>query len=464
MTYSLPCDNSSALARKQRLAARAALVSVALGSFMVALDVTALNVALPSIGRAFVVGLDRLQWIAGAYTLVFASLLLAAGSVSDRLGARGTFITGLIVFIAASIACGGAPGITSLIAARAAQGLGAAIMLPSSMALLTDAYPDPTARARAIALWGGLSAVGLVAGPVVGGILCQLAGWRAIFYLNAPFCLIAIAAAWFCCGRRAERSRAFDPYGLALSSLALASITFALIEAPALGWSAAPIVTALCTGAVSAFALAAVERRRAEPMLPPQLFASAAFTASVGVAFLQTFAYFGMLFILPIALQVHGGEPIAIGLRLAPMTITTGVVATFSGHLAEAFGARRVAALGLLAGTTGALMLYALGVERGPFTLATIALGIGGATLPLIVAASLAGVPSYRTGIASGIMNAARQSGGVLGIAVLGGLMNNGRLDARPALLVVAISFLAAAMLTFARLHRSGRFVAAVEA
>lgn len=450
--------------RNPKVEAGAALVTVALGSFMVALDVTALNVALPNIGRAFLVGIDRLQWVAGAYALVFASLLLAAGSVCDRFGARRTFVCGLVTFMVASMACGGAPGISALIAARAAQGLGAAIMLPSSMALLANAYPHPAMRARAIALWGGISAIGLVAGPVVGGLLCELAGWRAIFYLNAPFCLIAIVAALICRESRTGHPRAFDPFGAVLSGMALAFITFALIEAPVLGWSAPLILFALAAAAIAVLTLVAVERRMAEPMVPPQLFESAAFTASVAVAFLQTFAYFGTLFVLPVALQVRGGEPIATGMQLAPMTITTGVVATLSGRLAEAFGVRRVMTIGMLAGAAGALTLGVFGIERSPFMFGTVLLGMGGATLPLIVATSLAQVPAHRTGIASGVVNAARQSGGALGIAVLGALMNNARLDAHPALLVIAAAFLAAAVLTFARLHQQRRTASTVEA
>ncbi|SKD01846.1 drug resistance transporter, EmrB/QacA subfamily [Burkholderia sp. YR290] len=463
MTLGLSRDPSSVPASASPAVARAALVAVALGSLMTALDVTALNVALPGIGHAFAVGIDRLQWIAGAYTLMFASLLLATGSASDRLGARSTFVAGLVVFMGASIACGGAPRIGSLIAARAAQGLGAAIMLPSSMALLAAAYPDPARRARAIALWGGISAVGLVAGPVVGGLLCELTNWRAIFYLNAPFCLVAIGATLRCGERRAEHACAFDPCGVALSAAALAAITFALIEAPVLGWRAPAIVTTLAVGMAAACALVAVERRVAEPMLPPQLFASPAFAASVGVAFLQTFAYFGTLFVLPVALQVYGDEPLAVGLRLAPMTITTGVAATLSGRLAEAFGARRVMALGMLAGAVGALLSCLFGVAQGPFVLAALLLGTGGATLPLIVASALAEVPSQRAGIASGVVNAARQSGGVLGIACLGALMNNDHVDARLALLVIAAAFCSAAALSFARLYCPARAAASVE-
>jgi DHA2 family methylenomycin A resistance protein-like MFS transporter len=464
MTLGLSRDPSSAPASAAPAGAGAALVAVALGSLMTALDVTALNVALPGIGHSFAVGIDRLQWIAGAYPLVFASLLLATGSASDRLGARSTFVVGLVVFMGASMACGGAPGIGALIAARAAQGLGAAMMLPSSMALLAAAYPDPARRARAIALWGGISAVGLVAGPVVGGLLCELTNWRAIFYLNAPFSLVAIGAALRCGEQRAEHARAFDPCGVALSAVALAAITFALIEAPVLGWHAPAIVTALVMGMAAACALVAFERRVAEPMLPPQLFASRPFAATVGIAFLQTFAYFGTLFVLPVALQVHGSEPLAVGLRLAPMTITTGVAAALSGRLAEAFGAHRVMALGMLAGAVGALVSCLLGVVHGPFALTALLLGTGGATLPLIVASALAEVPPQRAGIASGVVNAARQSGGALGIACLGALMNNGRVDTRLALLAIAAAFCGAAALSFARLYRPARGTASVEA
>jgi MFS family permease len=287
------------------------LVSVALSSFMVALDVTALNVALPSIGRDLATGMDRLQWIAGAYTLVFASLLLSAGALSDRLGAKKVFLFALLVFTSSSLACGLAQGVVELIAARAIQGIGAALMLPSSMALLVEAYPDPKARAKAVALWGGISALALVSGPLLGGMLVELVDWRSIFYLNVPFCLIALGCCVIRSSRLAIQPRSIDWAGQMLS--ALASLIFALIEGPGWGWDNAWVIVTLLVALVSGAAFIYSQQAQREPMLPLNLFESRTFSAAIGAGFLQTLAYYGSLFVLPFALQGQGRTPVEIG-------------------------------------------------------------------------------------------------------------------------------------------------------
>nr|WP_279309437.1 MULTISPECIES: DHA2 family efflux MFS transporter permease subunit [Pseudomonas] len=428
------------------------LVSVALSSFMVALDVTALNVALPSIGHDLATGMDRLQWIAGAYTLVFASLLLSAGALSDRLGARKVFLFALLVFTGASVACGLAQGVVELIAARAIQGIGAALMLPSSMALLVEAYPDTQARAKAVALWGGISALALVSGPMLGGLLVELVDWRSIFYLNVPFCLIALS----CCAMRGSRlaiqPRSIDWPGQVLSALALVSLIFALIEGPVWGWGNTWVIATLLAALVCGAAFIYSQRAQREPMLPLNLFESRTFSAAIGAGFLQTLAYYGSLFVLPFALQGQGRTPVEIGLAMIPMTIATGVMASLSGRLSNAFGARSVGAAGMLCGALGAALLALYGMDRVSLVIGGLLIGLGGATLPVIVGACLASVPSGKVGVGSGVLNAARQCGGVTGIALLGATLEGpGR--ATGALSIIALAFVAAGLLTVLRLY-----------
>ncbi len=428
------------------------LLSVALSSFMVALDVTALNVALPEMGRDLAAGMDRLQWIAGAYTLVFASLLLSAGALSDRLGARRVFVWALVIFTGASIACGSASNVLALIAARAVQGVGAALMLPSSMALLVEAYPEPGARARAVALWGGISALALVSGPLLGGLLVEHINWRAIFYLNVPFCMVALLSCALRSRPVAVRPRSIDWAGQVLSALALVSLIFALIEGPVWGWGHAWVMAALLTALMTAVAFVHSQRTRREPMLPLNLFASRTFSAAIGAGFLQTLAYYGSLFVLPFALQGQGRAPVEIGVAMIPMTLATGVMASLSGRLSNALGARSVGAAGMLCGALGAASLALFDMNAVSLVLGGLLIGLGGATLPVIVGACLASVPSGKVGIGSGVLNAARQCGGVMGIALLGATFQ-GSGHATAALAIIALSFAAAAVLTVMRLY-----------
>jgi DHA2 family methylenomycin A resistance protein-like MFS transporter len=428
------------------------LVSVALSSFMVALDVTALNVALPEIGRDLATGMDRLQWIAGAYTLVFASLLLSAGALSDRLGAKRVFLCALVIFTGASIACGSANSVVALITARAVQGVGAALMLPSSMALLVEAYPEPGARARAVALWGGISALALVSGPLLGGLLVEHVNWRAIFYLNVPFCLVALLSCALRSRAVAVRPRSIDWPGQVLSALALVSLIFALIEGPVWGWRHPWVVAALLTALTACVAFIHSQRTRREPMLPLNLFASRTFSAAIGAGFLQTLAYYGSLFVLPFALQGQGRTPVEIGVAMIPMTLATGVMASLSGRLSNAWGGRSVGAAGMLCGALGAASLALFNMNAVSLVLGGLMIGLGGATLPVIVGACLASVPSGKVGIGSGVLNAARQCGGVMGIALLGATFQ-GSGHATAALAIIALSFAAAAVLTVMRLY-----------
>ena len=254
-------------------AARRTLAAALLGFFLITLDASVVNVALPAIGDDLHGGLSALQWVVDGYTLAFAALMLSTGALSDRVGAGRAFAGGVVVFAAASLACGAAPGLGVLVAARVVQGAAAAVMLPSSLALVRQAYPDPVGRTRAISLWatGGSTAVAL--GPVVGGVLTTAWDWRAIFFVNLPFALLALPLAR--AARSERRPAPLDVPGQLTAVLALGAVTFAVIEGGVRGWSAAGLA------AVAAAAFAVAERRHPHPVVPFGLFRNAAFTASV---------------------------------------------------------------------------------------------------------------------------------------------------------------------------------------
>lgn len=429
------------------------LAVVGISSFMITLDVTALNVALPSIGREFSVPVAALQWVANAYTLVFSGLLLTAGASSDRWGARRVFHGALAFFTLASIACTLADTISTLIIARAIQGLGAAAILPSSMALLTHAYPQATLRTRALAIWSGISATALVAGPLIGGALVEAYGWRSIFFINLPVCLVALAIAYVSAGRPATRRRAFDPLGQTLAIVALLALTYTVIEVRSLGWHS-PLIWGTFSGGITATILfIAVERYQRDPMLPLSLFASSTFSASVCAAFLYNLSYYGAMFVLPLALQAQGKSPLAVGVILIPITLSTALLATASGWIVSYIGPRLLAALGMLAGAIGAAALAVFGFAQWSTIIGGVLIGMGGATLPLIVGAALANLPSERVGIGAGVLNAARQSGGAMGIAVMGALLYGKTLQADISLATISSVFFAAAVLVFFRLR-----------
>lgn len=434
-----------------------ALAALGASSFIITLDATALHVALPTIAHDLGASLTGLQWIANAYTLVFAGVLLTAGALADRLGARRVFFGALVFFVGASALCGLATSAAGLIVFRAFQGLGAAAIIPSSMALLVHANPDPRRRARALGIWSAISATALVAGPLLGGLLVGTVGWRPIFLLNLPVGLAALAAATISVGAPLPRPRAFDPAGQGLGIVALVGLVFAATEGRALGWTSPWVLGAATLGLCAALAFLRVERRHPDPMLPPELFASRPFSAAVATAFLYNLAYYGALFALSLSLQSAGTTPEGVGLLFAPMTAVTATGALLLGRVVARVGPQRPAAACLAVGALGSLGLLVFGLGAVPMLLAGVLLGVGGSTLPAIVAAALENVPGGRTGIGSGVLNAARQCGGAFGVALLGSLIGTGP-GATPglALTAVAAAFAAGALVALMGL-RSGR-------
>jgi EmrB/QacA subfamily drug resistance transporter len=399
------------------------LAIVSLGLFMVVLDNLVVNVALPSIHRDLGASIQALEWTVNAYVLSYAVLLLTGAALGDRFGRKRMFTFGIALFTASSATAALAPSIGLLIAARATQGIGAAIATPLTLTLLADAFP-PERRGLALGVWSGISGIAVALGPLVGGAVIQLSSWQWIFWINVPIgaLLVPLAMARLTESHGAERS--FDLGGLALASTGLFGIVFGLVRSQSLGWGAPQVVISLVLGTLLVLAFVAYELRTAEPMLPMSFFADRGFAVTNAVSLAMYFGMFGSIFFLSQFLQdVLHNTPLQAGVKLLVWTGATMVVAPLAGFFSERFGSRPflVAGLGLQAIALGWLAMLA-GVHQtyasmiAPFILA-------GSGMALVFApaanAVLASVRTDQAGQASGATNAIRELGGVLGIAVL---------------------------------------------
>ncbi|MFI5555324.1 MFS transporter [Streptomyces sp. NPDC051738] len=405
--------------------ARPALAAVLLGFFMIMVDAMVVNVALPSIGRGFGSGMTGLQWVVDGYTLAFAAFLLSAGAVSDRIGARQAFAGGLGLFVAASAVCALAPSLGVLVAARLVQGAGAAVVVPSSLALLRETFPDPAARAKAIALWGVGGSVGAAAGPVAGGLL-TLVDWRMIFFVNLPVGAVALVLL-----RRARRSPRqevpFDWTGQVAAVTAMGTLTYAVIEAGADGFGTARVLGAFAVAVVAAVVYLTAQARGRHPMTPLPLLRSRIVSLSVAIGFALNVAFYGMIFLLGLYLQqVHGLSALATGVAFLPMTVLTSFMGPVAARLAVRFGARMPVVTGQCLIAAGLLAMATLPVAA-PVWLTVVLMvpvGAGGAmAVTALTALLLEKVPAERAGVASGVLNASRQLGGALSVAVFGALV-----------------------------------------
>jgi DHA2 family methylenomycin A resistance protein-like MFS transporter len=367
-----------------------------------------------------------LQWIVSAYTIAFAALILSAGALGDRIGARRVFAVGFALFTAASIACGLAPSLGMLVAARAVQGAAAAALVPGSLTLLTHDHPDPASRSRAIGVWAAAGAVALSAGPVVGGSLVAALGWRAIFFVNVPIGVAGVVLTLVASRETPRTRRRFDPAGQALAVLCLGIASAAIIESGrgGLGWTA--VALGLVAAGVLATVFVLVERRSASPMLPVDLFRRRAFSAATAIGVLVNTAFYGLIFVLSLFFQeARGLTPFLTGLAFAPMTFAVLIANLLAGRLTARYGSRAtvlagaaLSALGL-AGTALVGPATAYPLVAAPL----VVLGAGlGVVVPAITAAQLGAVEATRSGVASGTLNAARQTGSVLGVAIMGAI------------------------------------------
>jgi DHA2 family methylenomycin A resistance protein-like MFS transporter len=429
------------------------LVATSFGLGMALLDVTAGSVAVPSIQRDFGTGIAGLSWVIDGYTLAFASALLLAGGLGDRLGARRVFTSGLVVFTVASVLCGVAPTIGLLIAARMLQGLGAALFMPSSLALLARAYPEPRERARAIGFWSALTAIAGGSGPLVGGILTSTLGWRSIFLVNLPLGIAGVLlTARFVRPTRPARSRTLDLPAQGVAALSLGSVTWALVERAERGWGSPAVLGALLAGVAGLALFVWMESSGAEPMLPPRLFRHRTFATTSAGALLYAAAFFGGLLVLSIYFQRVRGEAAALaGLHISAISATFGLASIVGGKFAARRGPRASIVTGLVLLAVGAFGL-SLATPGGSFgilgpLLALLGFGAG-LVAPPMNAAILASVEPSLAGIGSGVLNASRQIGTALGVAIFASLFVADRAPLRAvqlAMLGAGVLYLAAA-------------------
>lgn len=411
---------------------RAILLASSFAFIVVQLDVTIVNVALPAIGAQFGAGLGALAWVVDAYTLGFAVFLLTAGLMGDRFGPRNVFLAGFALFTAASIGCAAAPSVLGLEVARLLQGIGAALLVPSSLTILNTAHgDDKIGLAKAIAWWTAAGGVSIAAGPLVGAVLLSMGGWRTIFWVNVPLCLAGFVLAFLVVPRvqQAPAPRSFDLPGQLLAIVALTTLVGAVIEGPALGWSSTFVLTALGCAALSAASFVLVERRSHSPMLPLRLFGNAGFAAAVVFGMLVNFGYYGVIFILSLYLQrVRGFSALDTGLAFLPLTGTFIFSNIASGWLSSRSGLRLPMVLGAVIAAVGYAVLGAVGsAPEASFLdmlpgLVLIPAGMGLA-VPAMTASILGSVQRNEAGIASAVLNTARQVGGAMGVAVFGAMV-----------------------------------------
>ncbi|HZD68710.1 MAG TPA: DHA2 family efflux MFS transporter permease subunit [Actinomycetes bacterium] len=406
-------------------AGRWVLVATVLGSSLVFLDGSVVNVALPAIASDFGAGLASLQWTVNAYTLTLAGLLLLGGSLGDHYGRRRTFVTGIIWFALASLVCGLAPNAPALAAARALQGIGAALLTPGSLAIIEATF-RPSDRAPAIGAWSGLGGVATAFAPLLGGYLTEAVSWRLVFLINLPFTAVALWAAIRHVpeSRDPAATRRLDLSGAALAALGLAGLTYALTDGPPLGWTIPSVLLALVGGVLALAAFVLVERSSRHPMLPLDLFRSVQFSAANMVTFLIYGALSGSLFLLPIQLQrVVGMSPLRAGSALMPVTIVMLLLSASAGRLAQRIGPRLPMTLGPLAAAVGLALMVRIVPGAGYWrtilpAVVVFALGLSLTVAPL-TATVLAAASAEHAGVASAVNNAVARAAGLLAVATL---------------------------------------------
>ncbi len=398
---------------------------------MVSMDATIVNVALPAIRRDLATSTSGLQWVIDAYTMVVASLLMLAGSLADRLGRRRTFQAGLVVFTAASALCSAAPGLSSLIAFRMVQALGASMLNPVAMSIITNTFIEPRARARAIGVWGAVVGISMALGPLVGGGLTQVIGWRAIFWINVPVGGAAIVLTQlFVPESKAPRVRRLDPLGQLLVFVALASVTYAVIEGPSHGWTSPLIGGLFATTGGAVIALIRYEPRRIEPLLDLRFFRSVPFASATVIAISLYAAFSGFLFLNALYLQeVRGLAAFETGMYTLPLALMMIVCAPISGRLVGSLGSRPSLVIAGIAIAISAACLTRLD-DAAPLpwlVVVYVIFGIGiGLGNPPITNTAVSGMPRAQAGLAAAVASTSRQVGAALGVALGGTIARPG--------------------------------------
>ncbi|WP_024806339.1 MFS transporter [Nocardia sp. BMG51109] len=410
-----------------------ALIVTGIGVFMVGLDNLVVTNALPVIQRDLNAGLEGLEWTVNAYTLPFAAFLLTGAAVADRFGRKRLLLGGLVVFVGASAACASAGTIGELIAARAVQGVGAAVVMPLTLTMLSAAV-SPERRTLAIGGWSAMSGLAAALGPVVGGVVTELASWQWIFWINVPIGAVLIPMTYLLLAESHGPAKKLDLVGTALASIGLAAVVYGVIRGNGDGWTSVNVLSALVAGGVCLVAFVGYEiildnREGADPMMPMRLFLIRGFSATNAAYLIMGFAMFGAIFLIVQFLQnVQGYSPLEAGVRSLPWTAAPVVVAPLAGLLTGWIAARTVVVWGLVLQTIGIGWLAAIAVPDVAYTSLVPAFVVCGAGMglffPPMFGLVLANAPERFAGVASGVSNSMRQLGTVLGIAVLGSVFS----------------------------------------
>ena len=424
----MPEQHAASQRQPAGLAATLTLAAMSLGYGVVQLDVTIVNTALNAIGGSLGGGVAELQWVVSAYTIAFAAFILTAGALGDRIGAKRIFMAGFAIFTAASVACAVAPDAATLIAARCVQGLAAAILVPNSLALLRHAYADDKARGRAVGVWAAGASLALTAGPFVGGALITLVGWRAIFLVNLPIGLAGLWLAWRFAGETARHQQhRLDLPGQLAAIAALGTLAGALIEGGALGWSSPFVIAGFLLAGVFSVLFVWREARAAQPMLPLSLFSHRMFALTSLVGLLVNVAFYGLIFVLSLYFQqVNRLSAFATGLAFVPMLGAVLPANLIAPRVAERIGAPAAIALGAALSAAGCLALLFIGpgTSYPAICLQLLAISGGlGLLVPPLTSTLLGSAEPQHAGIAAGVLNATRQTGSVLGVALFGSMV-----------------------------------------
>ncbi len=406
------------------------LAAVAFALFMIMLDNTVVNVALPSIQHDLHMSVSSLEWVVSGYALSFAVLMLSGGKLADMLGRRLIFVIGLAIFAVSSLACGLAGSAALLIAARVVQGLGAAFMMPATLSIISATFP-PKLRGTAIGIWAGVSALALAIGPLVGGLITEHISWNWIFYINVPVGLLGIGAALVIIreSRDTSHEQRLDVAGLLTSGIGFFAITYAVIESNRYGWGSATVLGLFGLAAVALAAFVVAELKQRLPMFDLQLFRNGTFVGANIVAFLVTLAMFGVFFFISLYLQqIRHYSPVRAGATFLPMTILIILIAPLAGRASDRLGSRWLMAGGM--GLVGvSLLLFARLEAHTSFWGILPGLVVGGSGMALVMtpmtAAAMSAVPVDKAGVGSGMLNTFRQVGGSFGIALMGAILTH---------------------------------------
>jgi DHA2 family methylenomycin A resistance protein-like MFS transporter len=404
---------------------RRVLAATSISYIVVILDTSIVNVALGSIADALATDTAGLQWVVNAYTLSFASLLLTGGALGDRLGAKNVYFAGLAVFTLASGLCGLAPNLAALTGARVLQGIGASMLVPCSLMLINRAYTDPGERSRAIGLWAGCGGAAMAGGPLVGGFLIQVFGWRSIFLANLPIGLIGL---WLTSrvarDERALVTRHLDLAGQATAIVALGTLIAVLIEGPSFGWRSPWSLSGIAVSVLAGGGFVGIESKRSQPMLPLSLFGNRVFSGAAFVSMVSALTFYGLIFTLSLYFQqVRAYSPLMTGLAFLPLTALVTAGSMSAARVVRVWGPRWPICVALGFYTTGFLAML-MSTDTSPYWLIALpmpAIGFfAGLITPMATSSLIDTVDKNRAGIAAGVLNSARQMGAALGVAVFG--------------------------------------------